>query len=214
MGRNFKGLEFLKNTKFLKCDLSNLEQVNEICEVVKNENIDVLVNNAGFGEPVKFEKLTLKQINHEINLNFISPVLLIQAVLSYMRDVSFGRIINISSISAKQGVPFLEIYSAAKSALNSITQSLSKSFLNAGITINSICPGGIETEMACEGRKIISKIMNREILSYENDMVNNIGIGRLILPEEVSRVVMFLIDKKMSYVSGQCFNVCGTLELR
>lgn len=214
VGRHIGKKEYAKDICFLECDLSNIKDVTRLCEIISNEKINILINNAGCGKPIDFEKLTIEQINYELNLNFISHVLLMQAVLPYMKQSSFGRIINISSISGKQGTPYLETYSAAKAALNSVTQSLAKNLLEKGITINAICPGGVKTDMSCEGRENISKLMNLEGRTYEKSMIDNIGIGRLISPEEISKIVMFLIDKNISYISGQCFNICGALELR
>lgn len=199
------------NVNVLKCNLDNRNDLNQILKTISQESYSVLINNAGGGVPCKFEDIEIEQIDYEYNLNFISPMFLIKAVLPKMRENSYGRIINISSISSKRGTPYLFYYSAAKAGINSLTQSLAKYLANTGITINSICPGGVETEMSVEGRKLISQLSNMSPHEYQNNMMKNMGIGRLIYPDEVASLVSFLLES--SSITGQSINICGSLEV-
>lgn len=200
-------------TKFIECDLADVDMVRKLCKLIQNQSFDILINNAGGGNPVKIEDLCIEQINKEINLNLISPILLIKAVLSNMKKNKFGRIVNISSISSKRGTPFLYVYSAAKAGINSITQSLSRDLANTGITVNSICPGGVDTDMSIKGRMEISKLFNYEPEQYQKNMIKQMGIGGLISTEEIASFVEYLIKPESGFISGQSINICGTLEV-
>ncbi len=207
-------LKAKRDVKIIECDLSNIECVQEVCKEIEKENIEVLINNAGVGKPTKFREIQVQQMQYETNVNLFAPILLIQAVYNNMERNKFGRIVNISSTAGKEGVPFLEIYSATKAALNSITQSLAKNLKETGITINAVCPGGVKTEMSRQGRETISELLKQKAEIYQNDMIKHVGLGRLIEPKEIANFILFLIDEKQSYISGQCFNICGVMELR
>lgn len=202
------------NMKKWNYDLSDLSQIEEVCNKIANEGeFEVLINNAGAGTPCEFEKLTIDQINKEINLNLKAPMMLIKAVLPYMKQIRFGRIVNISSITGKRGTPYLFTYSAAKAGLNSLTQSLAGYLRNTGITINSICPGGVETQTSILGRSEISKLLNYDDDEYQKSMVDKMGLGRLIKPEEVADFVSYLVEVNHEVITGQSINVCGNMEV-
>ena len=196
------------------CDLSNIKEVEKVCEEVRLLSIDILINNAGAGKPVLLEDLKADQLIREINLNLIAPFLLIQAVISHMQQKNFGRIIKISSISGNEGTPYLYAYSAAKAGLNTYAVSISRTITNKNITINTISPGGIETEMAIEGREIISSFRKLSKSVYQDHMIESMCLGRLIQPDEVAAVVEFLIRSESNYITGQKINICGALEVK
>lgn len=195
------------------CDLTNLQEVENLCKQLKKHDFDVLINNAGGSYPKRFEDLSVEDIVDRVNLNFISPLLIIQSVIENMKTKKFGRIINISSVTAKTPVPYLHIYSSAKSALNSLSESLAKYYTGMNITINSICPGAVATNSSIEGRKVISKLKNMQLDDYQANMVNSTGLGRLLSTNEISNFVQYLISDKGTCFNGQSFNVCGLMEV-
>lgn len=191
-------------------DLSKVNDVQELCLRIESEKIDVLINNAGGGHPSDFFDLGIDQIENELQLNLITPILLIKSVLPNMIKNEFGRIINISSISGLVGTPYLFSYSAAKAGLNSITQSISRYIRKANITINTICPGGIDTHLGNKGRIEISKLLGEEAPVYEERIIKAMNTDGLISCEEVAEVVYFLVKMKTSSINGQTINICGT----
>ncbi|MBE6051248.1 MAG: SDR family oxidoreductase [Clostridium sp.] len=196
-------------------DLSNPTDVKKVCDKIKNTGeFEVLINNAGAGTPCKYEDLSIEQIDEEINLNLKAPMMIIGAVLPYMKKRGFGRIVNLSSISGKLGTPYLFTYSAAKAGINSLTQSLAGYLRNTGIMVNAICPGGVDTETSVNGRAKISKLLNYNDEDYQNQMINEIGLGRLVKPEEVADMVSYLIRPENGFITGQSINVCGGIEVR
>lgn len=201
-----EGLEVWPN------DLSDLETVVQVCKEIEKREFDVLINNAGAGVPCRYEDISIEAVQYEMNLNLTAPMFLIKAVLPGMKKKKWGRIINISSITGKTGTPFLHSYSAAKAGLNSITQSVAKALEpEFNITINAICPGGVETDSSINGRGAISQLLGMDETIYQNNMMKNMRLGRLIKPSEIASFVRFLIKEETSYITGQCFNLCGAL---
>lgn len=195
-----------------KYDLSNIEDIKQICERVKHVKIEILINNAGGGLPCKLEDVTADMVQMEINLNLIAPLMLMQGTLPSMKNAGFGRIINISSITAKRGTPFLFSYSAAKAGLNSITQSIARSIDNTNVTVNAICPGGVETNMGVKVRRMISSLLDHDQDFYQENMIQSMGLRRLIHPTEIASLVTYLMSKESGFITGQCINACGALE--
>ena len=197
------------------CDLSDIDAVNNLCNEISNESWDVLINNAGGSFPCEFEKLTPNDIQDRINLNFIAPLLIMQAVLPKMKSNGFGRIINISSVTSKSPVPYLHVYGAAKSALDSLTKSLSLYYSNMNICINSICPGSVNTDSSIIGRNEISRLRFSEeaIEEYQNNMIAENGLGRMLKPNEIADMVEFLLSSAGECITGQTINVCGNMEM-
>lgn len=154
------------------------------------------------------------QEEQDLYLNFIAPLLLIKTFYPKMINKKYSRIINISSISSKRGTPFLYVYSSAKAALDSLTQSVASTMKTNGFTINSICPGGIDTKMSVEGRKKISSSLGLSPENYQNRMIDGMNLNSLISTEEVANLVEFLISPLANSISGQAINICGTLEVK
>ena len=143
-------------------------------------------------------------------MNLIAPMLLTKSVSKNMVAKNYGRIINISSISGVYGTPYLFTYSATKAGINNFTQSSANYFSGKNITVNSISPGGIDTDMAVNGRKEISKLYNMNENDYQNQMMKQMGVSKLINSEEVAKLVKFLIETPS--INGQNINICGLIE--
>ena len=198
------------NVEWVKADLSDKNTVDKLEERIKAFKCDVLINNAGAGKVEDLESLKTDDLINETMLNLICPMKLTQYVSANMKKNNFGRIINISSISGLNGTPYLFMYSASKAGLNNFTQSSAEYFRNYDITVNTICPGGIDTKMAIEGRKEISRQLNERPEKHQEDMLSAMGRKELITTQEVASLVRFLIN--MPSINGQCINICGLIE--
>ena len=198
------------NVKWIKADLSKKSDIERLEQEIKKFKCDVLINNAGAGKVEDLENLKMNELINETVLNLICPIKLTQFVAENMKKNNFGRIINVSSISGLNGTPYLFMYSASKAGLNNFTQSSAEYFKNYEITVNTICPGGIDTKMAIEGRKEISKMYNDKPEKHQEDMLNLMGRKELIKVEEVADLIKFLIN--MPSINGQCINICGLIE--
>lgn len=195
------------------CDLSNISEVEELADLIRKKNIDILINNAGGATPVEFVNLDSTALIKCSNLNYHAPVLLMQAVLSHMQQQKKGRIVNISSIASKSPRPLIPHYGAAKSALEKFSTSMAVAYGGCGITVNCVCPGGVETENSINNRRKMAKISGLKTDFINENIKNKNGLERMIVPSEIVRVVEFLISEEASAISGQVLNVCGVSEV-
>lgn len=132
----------------VQLDVTNSLQIKEVVEnitnIVGDEGLQGLVNNAGIAVSAPFEYIPIDELRNQMEINFIAPVALTQAVLNLIR-IGKGRIINISSISGLISYPFIGAYSASKFALDSFTDSLRRELSLSGIHVASIQPGNVDT---------------------------------------------------------------------
>ena len=184
-----------------KWDVSSYEACVEGIAKVEADlgPIDVLVNNAGITKDAMFHKMTPDQWNAVINTNLTGLFNMTHPVWSGMRDRSFGRIVNISSINGQKGQMGQANYSAAKAGDLGFTKALAQEGAAKGITVNAICPGYIGTEMV---RAIPEKVLNERIIPL-------IPVGRLGEPEEIARVVVFLASDDAGFITGSTISANG-----
>lgn len=160
--------------------------------------IEVLVNNAGITRDAPFHKMTPDQWNEVIGTNLTGVFNMTHPVWPGMRDRKFGRIITISSINGQKGQFAQANYSAAKAGDIGLTKALAQEGARAGITVNAICPGYINTDMMAT---IPEKVMD--------SIVGAIPVGRLGEPEEIARAVVFLASDDASFITGATITANG-----
>lgn len=166
--------------------------------------VNVLVNNAGgIGRRVPFHELSDDEWFEILNLNLISAVRLTRAVLPYMREQGWGRIINIGSESGAQPDTVKPHYNASKAALVNLTKGLSKAYGEEGILVNVVSPA---TTLTPAVESIISEEAESET-AFVNENRPNIVAGRLGRPEEVAAVIAFLASERASFVTGSNYRV-------
>lgn len=197
----------------LICDLSDLEDVKRVLTKIKDLNVDILINNAGGAEPRIFSQMPIEELVWCTNLNYHSPVLLMQAVLEGMKSRNYGRIVNISSIAAKSPRALIPHYGASKSALEKFSASMAVAYGECGITINCVCPGGVNTKTSLKNRKQMASILGKEEDYYNNKMSAGNGLGRMIKTDEIVWLIDFLISDSATAISGQTYNICGVKEV-
>jgi acetoacetyl-CoA reductase len=161
--------------------------------------VDVLVNNAGITRDSMFHRMKPEQWLAVIDTNLVSLFNMCRPVIEGMRERKFGRIINISSINGQKGQIGQTNYSAAKAGEIGFTKALALESARAGITVNAICPGYINTDMV--------KAMPKEVL--EKSVLPQIPIGRLGEPEEVARCVVFLAADEAGLITGATLTANG-----
>jgi acetoacetyl-CoA reductase len=177
---------------------------NEDCERVIGEvldahgKLDILVNNAGITIDKTVRKMTPDDWDRVIQVNMSGAFYLSRAILQHMLDRGSGRIINISSIIGEAGNIGQANYAAAKAGLFGLTMSLAQETARKGITVNSVAPGYVSTEMV--------RAVPEEALAK---VVAKIPVGRLGEPEEIARVVEFLADPDSAFITGQIYSVNG-----
>lgn len=162
--------------------------------------LDVLVNNAGISQKVTVEDMTLADIRKIFEVNMYGLFLCTQACMKPMREAKYGRIVNLSSVSAKRGGGVFggAHYSASKAAVLAFSKNLSREISAEGITINSVCPGLIDTE--------IWKSLPKE---DADKVISQIPMGRPGQTQEVADTIVFLASKEASYITGEEIDING-----
>jgi acetoacetyl-CoA reductase len=181
---------------------------NADCERVIGEvldlhgRLDILVNNAGITIDKTVRKMTPEDWDRVLHINLSGAFYLSRAILQHMLDRGSGRIINISSVIGSSGNIGQANYAAAKSGMFGLTMSLALETARKGITVNSVTPGFITTDMtAAVPEAALARV------------VDKIPAGRLGEPDEVARVVEFLADPESGYITGQVYAVNGGLYM-
>jgi 3-oxoacyl-[acyl-carrier protein] reductase len=193
----------------LQVDATDYEKVEEATKKVVEQfgTIDIMVNNAGRSpRPVKDGDRDLKDWRGVIELNLNAVFYCSKAVLKYMREKKSGVIINISSENVRMLNPTSGPYSASKRGVEAFTKIVAKEEGPNGIRVNAIAPGVIDTWMAREMLKAMGEKKAQEFL-------DNIPLGRIGLPEDIGKAVVFLCSEKANYITGEVLHVNGGLVM-
>ena len=162
--------------------------------------VEVLVNNAGITRDGFFHRMTKEQWSAVIRTNLDSLFNMTRHVIEGMRNRNFGRVIVISSINGQKGQMGQVNYSASKAGDIGFVKALAQENANKGITVNAICPGYIGTEMV---QAIDPKVL-------ETKIIPQIPVGRLGMPEEIARAVVYLADEQSgSFITGSTLSING-----
>ena len=189
-----------KEAESFACDVSNSENVNQVVDAVveKWERLDILVNNAGITRDTLVLRMSDEEWDDVIATNLKGAFLFTRAAAKTMMQKRYGRIINISSVSGLIGNPGQANYSASKAGVIGMTRTTARELASRKITINSVAPGFIETEMTAHlGDAILADVKKR------------IPVKRLGQPEDIADAVLFLSSKAASYITGQVLTVDG-----
>ena len=163
-------------------------------------NISILVNNAGITKDNLFLRLSDEDWEEVINTNLNGVFRVTRLVIKNMVKQRWGRVINISSISGIMANSGQTNYSASKAGLDGFTRSLAKELGSRNITVNSVAPGFIETDMT---QGIIAE-----------DIVDKIPLKRVGKPNDISPIVLFLASDEANYITGQTLVVDGGLFMK
>ncbi|HZV34318.1 MAG TPA: 3-oxoacyl-[acyl-carrier-protein] reductase [Verrucomicrobiae bacterium] len=186
---------------------ANVTSEEEVDRMVHEVNdsmgpISILVNNAGITRDRSFLKMSRAMWDEVLNVNLDGPFIVTHAVLPCMINLGWGRIINVSSFVGLTGNFGQTNYAATKGGLNSFTMALAREVARKGITVNSIAPGFIATDMT------------KDVPAATLDHVKAITpMGRLGNPDEVANAVAFLASPRSSYITGHVLSVNGGLYM-
>jgi acetoacetyl-CoA reductase len=202
-GNDEKAAAFTAETgiKTYKWDVANYEACAAGIAQVEADlgPVEVLVNNAGITRDAPFHKMTPQQWSEVMNTNLSGVFNMTHPIWPGMRERKFGRVITISSINGQKGQFAQTNYAAAKAGDIGFSKALAQEGARAGITVNVICPGYINTEMMST---IPEKVMNDVILPQ-------IPVGRLGEPEEIARTVVFLASDDAGFITGSTVSANG-----
>jgi acetoacetyl-CoA reductase len=186
----------------LQANISKADETERLFNEINASigTVDVLINNAGITRDKSFKKMNLEEWEAVIDTNLSSVFNTTKLALPAMLDQKYGRIINISSVIGQSGGFGQTNYAAAKAGLIGFSKSLALETAKSGITVNTICPGFIGTDMV--------NAMPEEVL---NSIISKIPVNRLGLPSDIAKGVKFLIES--SYMTGQSLNINGGLYM-
>ncbi len=185
-------------------DVTDFEAMAEMVRKIEQDHapVDVLINCAGITRDATFRKMTPEQWRQVLSTNLDSVFNVTRHVIDGMIERGWGRIINISSVNAVRGQFGQTNYASAKAGILGFTKSLAQEVVKKGVTVNSVSPGYVQTEMVMAIREDVRQ-----------KIVSEIPAGRLAMPEEVADAVAFLASDKAAYITGTNLSVNGGLHM-
>lgn len=193
-----------KNVYGIKANINNKEDIIKIIEWMKY-NIgmpDILINNAGIIKDCLIIRMSENNWDNVINTNLKSIFMLSKSIIPSMMKKKWGRIINIGSIIGSIGNAGQTNYSSSKAGLIGFSKSLALEIASRNITVNTISPGFIQTDMI----KNLTELQKQKI-------IKNIPLKRIGIPSDISNIVIFLASEKSNYITGQNIHINGGMYM-
>ena len=195
-------------------DLSRPEAPSALIAQAERElgPIEILVNNVGYAEIRSFDELTEEHWEAMWQLNVMSYVRAIQAVLPGMRERRFGRIVNVSSTAGKRPSLKMPDYSVTKAAVLSLSRLVADLYSREGVLCNAVTPGPTASPAWMDDGGLADQTAKRSGKSREEtlaDVAKGRPAGRLAEPEEIAAVIVFLCSDRANYVTGAAWSVDG-----
>lgn len=183
----------------LECNVAELEHIKRVYELTmeKYGRVDILVNNAGISSNTPLNKLKQEEWDRVVNIDMKSVFNFCKYGIKYLKQTK-GNVVNISSVAGIYGTSVGLPYSASKSAVIGMTQSLAWTFATVGVRCNAVAPGVVATNMV------------KSLPKFALDSINGtIPLQRFAEPEEIASAVLFLASDKASYITGVNLQVDG-----
>jgi NAD(P)-dependent dehydrogenase (short-subunit alcohol dehydrogenase family) len=171
------------------------------------DRLDVLVNNAGAGGGLPLHETDTASWRRILDTNVWGTFLVTRQAVSLIADG--GRIVNMSSVLGRFGVPGYTAYCASKHAVIGFTRALALELADRRITVNAICPGWVDTDMAAQGMRAGASAMGISVEAFRRQAIGEVPIKRIIQPDEVANLVKFLASPQAAAITGQTYNICG-----
>jgi NAD(P)-dependent dehydrogenase (short-subunit alcohol dehydrogenase family) len=187
------------------CDVTDRAQVEAMIAQVKGALGEplILVNNAGIAGSAKLTDTTDEMWDGMLRVNATGAFYCTRAVLPMMLQAKWGRIVNVASIAAKAGAPYIAAYAASKHALLGLTRAVAAEVATRGITVNAVCPGYVDTAMTDASTANISARTGRSEQDARKILEGFSPQGRLMTAGEVSALITFLCSQAARGITGQ-----------
>ncbi len=194
----------------VQADVGSVADINRLYGTLKEElsrrfgeaRFDILVNNAGIVVRTPLEETGEEQFDRIFSVNVKGPFFMIQRALPLLRDG--GRIINISSVVTRLANPGVAAYSMTKGAINTMTLALAAQLGARGITVNAVAPGATDTDMNANWLRLPER---------RESVASTTALGRVGEPADIAGVVAFLASQDGGWVTGQCIEASGGIQL-
>jgi len=183
-----------------QADVCDFDQCQQMILAIEKDlgGLDVIVNNAGITRDTTMRKMEKKQWDDVICTNLNSVFHVVRPALNSMIERGFGRIINIASINGQKGQIGQTNYSAAKAGMHGFTKALAQEVAGKGITVNTVSPGYVATEMVMA----VPEAIREKIIAQ-------IPVGRLGLPDEIAAAISYLVSDEAGFVTGSDLSING-----
>ena len=188
------------NLSFNVVDVTNFNKVDRVVKkITMNSKIDILINSAGItGPTTQLWKYKLNDWNKIIDINLNGTFYCCKSIVPYMIKRNYGRIVNIASVSGKDGNANASAYSSSKAGVLALTKSLGKELANFNIAVNAITPAGAKT-----------RILNQMTKKHVNQMLSKVPRGRFLELHELSSLVCWLSSEENSFSTAAVFDISG-----
>ena len=193
------------NVRWVEVDLANASDLEEVLgSVLSDGPVTGLVNNAAVGVATVLEETSDADFDRQVAINMRAPMICARAVVKGMRETRFGRIVNISS-RAHLGKTHRTAYSGTKGGILSMGRVWALESARDGITVNTIAPGPIRTELF--------ERINPPDMPRTREIIDSVPVGRLGEPDDIANAVSFFMSEQAGFVTGQTLYVCGGITL-
>ena len=188
-----------ENLKYDVVDVTNFDSVNRTIKNLKNSKIDILVNNAGItGPTAELWNYSVDDWNKVINVNLNGTYICCKLIVPLMIENNYGRIVNIASVSGKDGNANASAYSSAKAGVLGLTKSLGKELAQYNIAVNAVTPAGAKT-----------RILDQMSKEHVQKMLSKVPRGRFLELDELSSLVCWLSSEENSFSTAAVFDISG-----
>ena len=188
-----------ENLKYDVVDVTDFESVNKTVRNLKNSKIDILINNAGIrGPTAELWNYSVDDWNKVINVNLNGTYICCKLIVPLMIKNNYGRIVNIASVSGKDGNANASAYSSAKAGVLGLTKSLGKELAQYNIAVNAVTPAGAKT-----------RILNQMTREHVQRMLSKVPRGRFLELDELSSLVCWLSSEDNSFSTAAVFDISG-----
>ena len=188
-----------ENLKYDVVDVTDFESVNKTVKNLKNSKIDILINNAGItGPTAELWNYSVDDWNKVINVNLNGTYICCKLIVPLMIKNNYGRIVNIASVSGKDGNANASAYSSAKAGVLGLTKSLGKELAQYNIAVNAVTPAGAKT-----------RILNQMTKEHVQRMLSKVPRGRFLELDELASLVCWLSSEDNSFSTAAVFDISG-----
>lgn len=201
----------IPQVSYFSCDITDSGQIEEcVTNIIRHKPpLYGLINCVGVNKLKVFEEYSFDDFQELISVNLIGSAIIIKYTLPSLKRQRFGKIINIASQAGIVPQEHNTLYSVAKAGIVALTKALARECAAFNISINSICPGDIESEMMERAVNDLSKIEAKSVQEIQQEIINRIPSGRFGLPTEIAELVKEILMIKTQYLTGANIVIAG-----